>query len=89
MKQLEEISRKLSDKDTIIFLFGVTDKIYLFASAGNAAVRKNVNAGEILKKACESLGGRGGGLPALAQGYGERIENLVEVKNWVRKELMK
>ena len=76
-KQLQEISLKLSGEDTIIVLFGTTkEKIFVFGSAGAAAVKAGVNAGKIVASACAELGGRGGGREGLAQGSGTATDKV-------------
>jgi len=87
--QLREISRKLSSDNTIIFLFGISDKIYIFASAGEKAVKGGIDVGKIVKEACAELSGRGGGLPNLAQGFGTNKNKLKNVIENIKKSLVK
>jgi alanyl-tRNA synthetase len=68
--QLREISRKLSADDTIIILVGLSDRAYVFGSAGPKAAKAGVNVGKIVGETCAVLGGKGGGSPVLAQGSG-------------------
>jgi len=70
INQLREISRKLSSDDTVILLIGLSDRIYVFGSAGAKAVKAGVNIGKIVNETCAVLGGGGGGSPMLAQGSG-------------------
>ncbi|UCG95308.1 MAG: alanine--tRNA ligase [archaeon] len=83
-KEMQKISMKLTGKDTIIFLFGLNEKIDIFASAG-----KNVKSdvGKIVKKIAEDLGGSGGGSPKLGQGFGLKKDRLGKVKENIRKKL--
>ncbi|MEM5814402.1 MAG: alanine--tRNA ligase [Candidatus Aenigmatarchaeota archaeon] len=68
--QLREISKKLSAEDTVILLIGLSDKAYVFGSAGQKAVKAGINIGKVVSETCAVLGGKGGGSPILAQGSG-------------------
>jgi alanyl-tRNA synthetase len=83
-EQLKEISRKLSRDNTVIFLLGVADKIYVFASVGPTSIKAGINAATLVRDACVALGGSGGGLPGLAQGVGTRKDKVREVVDSVR-----
>ena len=73
-QQLQEISRKMSVKDSIIFLVGTTaDKTFVFGSAGEDATKK-VNVGNVVAEFCKEIGGRGGGSPTLGQGSGPKSD---------------
>lgn len=72
-KVLQKISKALSAENRIIILFGVSDKIYVFGSAGEAT---KINIGEIIRKICEELDGRGGGMEKLGQGVGINRDKL-------------
>ena len=65
-------------------LFGVADRIYIFAAAGE---RTNHDAGKIVSEACGRLGGRGGGTRALGQGVATQRENLQETIVSLKKSL--
>lgn len=84
MKTLQNISRMLSNRKRVIVLFGVTDKIYVFGSAG---AESGVDISKLVGNACEELGGKGGGTRFLAQGMGTKIENLESVIEKMRAEL--
>ncbi len=86
--QLKEISRRMSGDDTVIVLFGTSDKVYVFASAGPSAVKAGVDVGAITKDACTELGGGGGGQPALAQGVGTKKEKLKFIIGDIKLRLM-
>jgi alanyl-tRNA synthetase len=75
-EKLQLASATLSAEDTIIFLFGIHDnRIYIFASAGKKAMRK-LDIGKLVRDMALELGGKGGGTPALGQGYGTEIKKL-------------
>ena len=84
MKELQEISRELSTEDTVILLFGISEKIFVFGSTGE---KTGVDIGKIVVEVCEELGGRGGGTAGMAQGFGTNIKKLKEVVEKVRKKL--
>ena len=71
--QLQTLSKSLSAPDRSIVLFGIKDRVYVFASAGTNTGK---DAEEIVKLACENLSGRGGGTKALAQGICNDKDNL-------------
>lgn len=89
MNQLQEISRRLSKEDTVIFLMGILDKIYLFAAAGEKAVKKGINVGKIISSASKELGGNGGGRAELAQGFGLEKKKAKDVLFKIKKDLIK
>ncbi len=80
-KELQKISMEITDKDTIIFLFGLNKKIDIFASAGKD-VKENI--GKIVKEVSQILGGRGGGSPKLGQGFGTNKNKMKEAKKKIR-----
>ena len=49
--------------------------VRITAFSGSQAVAKGVNAGAIVKKLAELVGGSGGGSPAFAQGGGPRVQD--------------
>lgn len=79
---LQEISKNLSGSDTVIILFGVNEKIFIFGSAGE---KTNMNMGKVVSDICKTLGGKGGGSPSLAQGFGTKKDRLKEVMEKIRK----
>ena len=77
---MQEISKILSERDKIILLFGVKDKIYVFGSSSDPYI----NIGNIVKEICENLGGKGGGTSTLAKGVGIKKEILNDVMKSLR-----
>ena len=82
--QLQAISKSLSTPDRTLVLFGIKEKIYVFASAG---ANTGKDAGEIVKRACERLSGKGGGTKSLAQGVCSDAENLEKFIQELRRNL--
>jgi alanyl-tRNA synthetase len=62
---------------TITLFYGADGKnARILVMAGKAAVKKGVNAGEIVRAASPIIGGGGGGKPNFAQGGGTKPEKL-------------
>ena len=85
INHLQQVSRTLSEDNTVIILFGITDKVSIFGSAGDAAVKTGVNVGKLVSLACQKLGGKGGGREGLAQGVGMNKEYVDAVIGELRK----
>ena len=66
------------------------NKVVLVATVGKATTQY-FKAGDMLANMARHIDGRGGGRPTLAQGGGNKPENLVyalaDVKNWIRHKL--
>ncbi|MEM2536337.1 MAG: DHHA1 domain-containing protein, partial [Candidatus Hadarchaeales archaeon] len=71
----EEMSR---DPYTVIVLGSSNRVASLVVAAGQKAVEKGVNCGEIASVAAKALGGGGGGRKNFGQGGGPRVEGLGE-----------
>jgi len=69
----------------VIILFGTQKEnaVDVFGASDN----KNVNIGEIVSKVCKELGGRGGGSPNVAQGFGTQKEKLDKLIRKLEREL--
>jgi alanyl-tRNA synthetase len=64
---------------TVAIFYGSDAKTCkLMVMAGETAVQKGVNAGDIVKEAAPVFGGGGGGRPSFAQGGGTKPEKLAE-----------
>jgi alanyl-tRNA synthetase len=64
---------------TATLLYGQDGKnVRILVMAGNAAVKKGVNASELIQKIAPIVGGGGGGKPNFAQGGGTQPEKLQE-----------
>jgi len=67
------------NESTVTIFFGSNKKIAnIVVMAGNTAVKKGVNAVEIVKKVAPIIGGGGGGKINFAQGGGPKPQNLQE-----------
>jgi alanyl-tRNA synthetase len=77
-KKLQTISQNISNDDRVVILLGVSDKIYIFGSAGK---NSTVNIGEIISDVCKELGGRGGGSAKVGLGIGfekNKIDSVIK-----------
>ena len=84
MKNLAAMLKK-KDPDMVIFLAArAGGKLVFAAGAGEAAVKAGNNAGQLVKKAAEVTGGKGGGKPDLAQAGGRDAEKLQEAFDVIR-----
>lgn len=79
--ELKKISLEMTNKDTVIFLFGLNKKINIFASAGKEV---KINIGKIVSEISRLLGGKGGGSDKLGQGFGTKKEKISEAKEKIR-----
>jgi len=75
---------------TITLFFGADGKnARILIMAGKAAVKKGVNAGEIVRAVSPIIGGGGGGKPNFAQGGGTQPEKLQEAVKAAEKTIRK
>lgn len=81
---LQSISKHLYNDDVIVLLIGKTDKLYIFGSKGKNV---KIHIGNIVKRICEDLGGKGGGSAEIGQGVGFNFDNLESAMNKIRSEL--
>lgn len=81
MEEMQKISMKMTEANTLIVLFGVNEKIDVFASAGE---KVDLDIGNLVRKICEILGGKGGGSPKLGRGFGVKKECLEKAKEKAR-----
>jgi alanyl-tRNA synthetase len=72
-----EIIRK--NEATVTIFYGSDGKnARIMVMAGEAAIRKGVNAGEVVRDVSKIIGGGGGGKPNFAQGGGTEVGKLSE-----------
>lgn len=83
-KEIQNISLEMTQNNTLLFLFGINDKIDIFASAGKE-VDKDI--GKIVEEISKILGGRGGGSPKLGQGFGTKKDKLKKAEKRIREML--
>jgi alanyl-tRNA synthetase len=77
---------------TVTLLFGTDGKnVRILVMAGKTAVKKGVNAGEVVRAVSPIVGGGGGGRPNFAQGGGTQPEKLQDAvkaaEETIRKQL--
>ncbi len=79
-RMVQTASEIIKRNDLAVTLFYGADAktARLLVMAGNAAVAKGVNAGEVVKIAAPIFGGGGGGRPNFAQGGGTKPDKLQE-----------
>jgi alanyl-tRNA synthetase len=67
------------DEATVTIFYGTDGKnARIMVMAGKVALKKGVNANEIVREASAIIGGGGGGKPNFAQGGGTQTEKLSE-----------
>jgi len=72
-----EIIKK--DEATVAIFYGIDGKnARIMVMSGKTALKKGVNANEIVREASIIIGGGGGGKPNFAQGGGTQVEKLSE-----------
>jgi alanyl-tRNA synthetase len=68
-----------AEPDSVLVLAGIEDDgISLIGMASDAAVKRGVNAGTLVKETSAIMGGSGGGKPAMGQGGGKDASRLGE-----------
>jgi alanyl-tRNA synthetase len=65
MEFLRTVSKTVGKADSLVVLLGVSDRIYVFAAAGE---KVRANAGQVVRQLCQEFGGGGGGPPAKGEG---------------------
>ncbi len=89
-KVLSDLSDQLRDRlsDSVIVLLGAkADSGYPVLVNVSKSLTPKTNAGALLKKIAEMMGGKGGGRPDFAQGNVPDIAKISQVKEWLIKEL--
>lgn len=95
MNELRNLGDKLKNKidDGILVLASVVDtKVNLLSMAGEEAIKKGANAGNIIKAIAPIVGGGGGGRPNMAQAGGKdasKIDEALEKAKSVVEDMLK
>jgi alanyl-tRNA synthetase len=79
-KELMKIASQLSNDNFLTILIGTRENRASAVSSVPAYLTEKINAGVIIKRVCEVLGGSGGGTAMIAQGGGERVEMVEEAQ---------
>ena len=90
MNELKDLVDSIKDKitDYVVVCFSKnSDNVAIVVSLSDAAVKKGLHAGNILKKLANVLGGNGGGKDKFAQGQGKDASKVDEAIN-LAKELI-
>jgi len=90
MNELKDLVDSIKDKITnyVVVCFSKnSDNVAIVVSLSDAAVKKGLHAGNILKKLANVLGGNGGGKDKFAQGQGKDASKVDEAIN-LAKELI-
>ena len=83
MKNYAELLR--NKNDGIVFLSATDgEKVTFVCAASKAAIAKGLKAGDLVRKAAEVCGGKGGGRPDMAQSGGRNPESVPEALKAVR-----
>ncbi len=76
-EELRLLASKIVETDSAVALLGSRDNgAARLVFARSKTIRPDLNMGELLREACECVGGRGGGQAEMAQGGGQAVENL-------------
>jgi alanyl-tRNA synthetase len=76
-EELRVLAAKIVQRETSVALLATRDAgAARLVFARSASLEQNM--GQLLAEACETLGGRGGGKPELAQGAGPNVERTEE-----------
>jgi len=81
--ELRELGAKLSKEDTLIFLFGISDKIYVYCKGSSESVKRGINIGNLCKEICSILGGKGGGSDIIGEGFGLDKSRIKDVEKFL------
>jgi len=82
-RMIQTATETIKHNDATVTLFYGSDgkTCRLMVMAGEIAVQKGVNAGNIVKEVAPIFGGGGGGRPNFAQGGGTKPDKLTEAVN--------
>ena len=79
-RMVQTATEVIKQRDATVTLYfgsdGKTCRVLIMA--GEAAIKKGVNAGAIVKEVAPIMGGGGGGRPNFAQGGGTKCDKLAE-----------
>jgi alanyl-tRNA synthetase len=90
-RMVQTANEMIKRNDETVTLFYGTDgkNARVLVMAGEAAVEKGVNAGEVVREVSPIIGGGGGGKPNFAQGGGTQIEKLEDAVKAAKKLIKK
>ncbi|VUT26849.1 MAG: Alanine--tRNA ligase [Candidatus Methanolliviera sp. GoM_asphalt] len=77
-KELMKIASEFSERDFVTLLIGKKENNAYVVSSVPSYLKDVINAGMVVRKMCEMLGGGGGGKVGIAQGGGGNVEKVEE-----------
>jgi alanyl-tRNA synthetase len=77
-KELMKIASEFSERDFVTLLIGKKENNAYVVSSVPSYLKGVINAGMVVRKMCEMLGGGGGGKAGIAQGGGGNVEKVEE-----------
>jgi len=80
VKELLKIASQLANENFLTMLIGKSERQVSAVSSVPAQLRDEIQAGELIKRVCEVLGGSGGGKGELAQGGGTNVEMVEKAR---------
>lgn len=72
----DKVKEKLGDEAVIVLAGEKDGKVSLVVMSGDAAIKRGVKAGDIIKEASKLVGGGGGGRPNMAQAGGKDASGI-------------
>ena len=90
-KYLRELVREIANQDpcSITILINLADKLYVFGSAGEEAIKEGANIAKLIDDLKNITEGKGGGSPRLIQLLTDRKDKVGEVERYLRENAKK
>ena len=81
--------RNKLDGGTVFVINSTDDKTQFVCACGEKSIQTGYNAGSIIKNVSEHINGKGGGKPDLAQGGGEKVNDIKSLEKYIEDILSK
>jgi alanyl-tRNA synthetase len=85
--ELRELGTRLSGDNTALFLFGLSDKIYVFCKGSPESSKRGIDIGKLCREVCTLLGGGGGGSNAMGEGVGRFKKKIADAEKFLEGKL--